>query len=119
MDRLSASISGLEKETLSNTNSLTALTNETSNTLKEFENVRNSNAANNKDVEQISGAIATNLQNIQSIVRDIQDGEDASKKHLEGFADSASKNAMLFNDLYSFTYQLKAILQELKNKSLS
>ncbi len=119
MDRLSAGITGLEKETLSNTASLTALTTETTNTLKAFESVRNSNAANNRDVEQISMAIATNLQNIQSIVVDIQDGEDASKKHIEGFADGASKNAMLFNDLYSFIYQLKAILQELKEKDLS
>ncbi|MBQ3686246.1 MAG: hypothetical protein II932_00270, partial [Treponema sp.] len=72
-----------------------------------------------RDVEQISGAIASNLQNIQSIISDIQDGEDAAKKRLEDFADSASRNAMLFNDLYSFTYQLKAILQELKKKSLA
>ena len=119
MDRLSASIAGLEKATLSNTDSLTTLSAETTGTLKAFESVRNSNAANNRDVEQISGAIASNLQNIQSIISDIQDGEDAAKKRLEDFADSASRNAMLFNDLYSFTYQLKAILQELKKKSLA
>jgi methyl-accepting chemotaxis protein len=117
MDRLSSSIIGLEKETRSNTDALTALSKESSSTLKAFESVRNINSANNKDVEQISCAIATNLQGIQTIVKDIQQGEDASQKRIDNFADSASKNAMLFNDLYSFVYQLKAIFQELQRRN--
>ena len=117
MDRLSSSIIGLEKETRSNTDALTALSKESSSTLKAFESVRNINSANNKDVEQISCAISTNLQGIQTIVKDIQQGEDASQKRIDNFADSASKNAMLFNDLYSFVYQLKAIFQELQRRN--
>ena len=89
MDRLSSSIIGLEKETRSNTDALTALSKESSSTLKAFESVRNINSANNKDVEQISCAIATNLQGIQTIVKDIQQGEDASQKRIDNFADSA------------------------------
>ena len=117
MDRLSSSIIALEKETRSNTDALTALSKESAGTLKAFESVRTINSANNKDVERISSAIATNLQGIQTIVKDIQQGEDDSQKRIEKFADSASKNAMLFNDLYSFVYELKAIFQELQRRN--
>ncbi len=118
MDKLSDRISDLEDETKTNTAAFTKLTQETDKTLTDFESVRNSNSANNRDVEQLSNAIAINLKGIQDIIRNIHQDEDDAKKRLEGYAESASKNEMLFNDLYSFVYQLKAIFEELKKQSL-
>ena len=117
MDKLSDRISDLEDETKTNTAAFTKLTQETDKTLTDFESVRNSNSANNRDVEQLSSAIATNLKGIQDIIMNIHQDEDDAKKRLEGYADSASKNEMLFNDLYSFVYQLKAIFEELKKQT--
>ena len=113
MDKLSDSISSLEEETVANTASLTKLMGETDRTLEAFDNVRKSNSANNMDVERLSGAIASNLMGIQDIIKDIHKDEDEAKKRLADYADSASKNEMLFNDLYSFAYQVRAIFQEL------
>lgn len=118
MDKLSDSISLLEGETVTNTESLLKLAQETDKTLEAFDKVRKTNSANNTDVERMSGAIAENLKGIQNIVRNIHKDEDDAKKRLEVYADSASKNEMLFNDLYSFVYQMKAIFQELSRRKL-
>lgn len=113
MERLSESIKRLEQDTQKTVQALSGLAKETENTLKQFESVRKLNSANNSDVEQISEAIAANMQGMKNIVQTVQDAEEVSKKSESLFADSASKNEMLFNDLYSFVYELKAIFADL------
>ncbi len=114
MENLSNSISTLEKDTKSNAIALEKLATETEQTLTQFESVRKLNSANNSDIEQISEAIATNMSGMDSIVQTVQATEAQTKKNVALFADSASKNEMLFNDLYSFAYELKAIFADLQ-----
>lgn len=115
MDKLITAITDLEKETLNNASSLSSLSKETDGTLEAFDNVRRINSANNADVEQISSAIASNLQGMHTVIQDVQKFEDLNKQSIARFADSASRNEMLFNDLYSFVYEIRAILQGLKS----
>ena len=114
MESLANSIALLEQDTKRNATALTGLAKETENTLEQFDSVRKLNSANNSDVEQISSAIATNMQGMDAIVQTVQDTEALTKKNVALFADSASKNEMLFNDLYSFAYEIKAVFEDLK-----
>ncbi len=114
---LKNSITDLESETKVNTDHLDALNKQTDATLDKFEQVRNMNAENNTNVEKISHHISNNVQGIKGVIQEIQDAEEKSKKDMELFADCASKNAMLFNDLYSFTYEVKAVFDDLKKNS--
>ncbi|MBQ6781372.1 MAG: hypothetical protein IJP62_09115 [Treponema sp.] len=114
MEKLAASITLLERDTKNNANALQSLAEETESTLERFDSVRKLNAANNNDVEQIGSAIAANMRDMDTIVQNIQQAEDLSKKSISLFADSASKNEMLFNDLYSFAYEIKAVFEDLQ-----
>ena len=38
-----------------------------------------------------------------------------NKDNVNLFADCASRNQMLFNDLYSLVYEVKAVLQDLRS----
>lgn len=111
---LKNSITELESETKVNTEHLNALNIETDATLEKFRQIRNMNSENNSSVEKISHHISNNVQGIKGVIEEIQSKEEMSKKDMELFADCASKNAMLFNDLYSLTYEVKAVFEDLK-----
>ena len=51
---------------------------------------------------------------IENIITVVQDNQQENESTLNEFGRFASDNAMLFNDLYSFAYQLKAIFEDLK-----
>ena len=114
MKKLTKSIDELEMNTKSNSDSLHGLSKETEETLLGFDSVRKLNSANNSDVEQIGKTLSGNMRDMGMIVQNVQQAEDLNKQSLELFAESASKNQMLFNDLYSFVYEIKAIFEDLK-----
>lgn len=114
---LEDSISELEDETKVNSQNLEGLTEETDNTLEKFNNVRKMNSENNSNVGKISSHISNNVNSIRSIINNIRDAEDKNQENVKLFADCASKNQMLFNDLYSFAYEVKAIFEELNKSS--
>lgn len=114
MEKLIGSITDLEHETMNNADALTGLAEETNGTLETFEKVRKINSANNADVEQVSSAISKNMQGMQAVIQDIQKFEDSNKQNIARFAESASRNEMLFNDFYSFVYEIRAVLQSLQ-----
>lgn len=112
---LQNSISELEGETKKNSSQLTALSAETEGAMQKFQNVRNMNEENNANVEKISSNISNNVQSINKIIKEIQDSEDLNSENVKLFAECASKNQMLFNDLYSFAYEVKDIFEDLKS----
>ncbi len=89
---LKNSITTLESDTTKNNESLKGLAAETGVTLSK----------------------AGNAEQIDEIIAQIQKNDDDNQKTVDFFADCASKNQMLFNDLYSFAYEIKAILEDLK-----
>lgn len=111
---LKNSITTLESDTTKNNESLKGLAAETGVTLSKFETVRARNQKNNVEVKTISDAIAGNAEQIDGIIAQLQKNDDDNQKTVDFFADCASKNQMLFNDLYSFAYEIKAILEDLK-----
>ncbi len=115
VNHLQQSIVELESETRKNTDNLVGLTEETDKTLEKFQNVKSINSDNNANVEKISRHISGNVASINEIIKYIQESEDMNKDNVTLFADCASKNQMLFNDLYSFCYEIRAVLQDLKD----
>jgi len=114
VDNLRKSIIELEDGTKANAVSLNGLTKEADATLSRFDKVSKMNSENNENVEKISQNISENVQSINSIIKTVQEADAVSKKNVELFADCASRNQMLFNDLYSFVYEIKAIFEDLK-----
>ncbi|MCR5607196.1 MAG: hypothetical protein K6F69_10340 [Treponema sp.] len=114
VNKLRDSISNLEDATRQNATSLAGLTDEADQTLAKFDKVRKINSENNSNVEKISSNISDNVQNINKIIQNVQVSEDINSKTVNLFADCASKNQMLFNDLYSLAYETKAVLKDLK-----
>ncbi len=112
---LQDSIKDLEGETKRNTANLADLTEEADQTLQKFENIRHLNGENNLNVEKISSKISDNVSSINEIIKNIKEAEELNKDNVTLFADCASKNQMLFNDLYSLSYEVKAIFEDLKN----
>ncbi len=113
VEKLKISIGELEDSTKSNASSLNGLTKEADKTLEYFETVSKQNSENNVNVEKISESISSNVRFINDIIKNIQDSEDKNKENVDLFADCASRNQMLFNDLYSFAYEIKAIFEDL------
>ncbi len=111
---LKSSITTLEDETSNNGKSLKGLVDETAVALEKFEEVKSRNEENNVEVENVSDAISGNSKQIDEIIRHLQKSEDENQKTVNFFATCASKNQMLFNDLYCFAYEIKAILEDLK-----
>ena len=68
---------------------------------------------NNDNVEKISGRISENVHSINGIIDTIRQYEQMNKDNVTLFADCASRNQMLFNDLYSLAYEIKAIFEDL------
>jgi len=113
VDALTHSISSLEKETFKNTDDMSKLTQETESTLERFTNVRTINSENNMNVGGITEYIEQNIVDINDLIVKVRKAEEDNKKTLTKFAVCASENEMLFNDLYSFAYEIKAIFKEL------
>ncbi len=114
---LKGSISSLEEETKVNSEGLSDLSEEAAKTLEKFDTIKAMNSENNSNVEKISANISQNVQSVNSVIEHIRQNEEKTKKDLSLFADCASKNQMLFNDLYSFTYEIKAVLEDLSKVS--
>lgn len=111
------SIASLDEKTKTNAQLLTNLASETQETIDTFDNVRQLNSANNANVGKIGAYVSDNISGINKIVQTIQQAEQVDKENLELFAKCASDNEMLFNDLYSFVFQLKAVFEDLQKQS--
>lgn len=109
------SINELEDDTKRNSKNLSDLTKETDNALERFNQVKNMNAGNDASVQKITDSINQNVQEINSIIEQIKQSEEMNKDNVNLFADCASRNQMLFNDLYSLVYEVKAVLQDLRS----
>ena len=112
--KLKVSITDMEEGTRKNAESLSGLSGEASETLARFDRMRNLNKANNENVERIGENISESAEFIKSVIHNVHKSEKLNAQTVQLFADCASKNQMLFNDLYSFSYELKAILKDLK-----
>lgn len=115
VDKLNKSIGELESGTVNNAESLNGLRHEADETLVRFDKVRKMNSENNANVEKIGRNISANVKDINQMIKTVQEAEDASGNTVNLFASCASKNLMLFNDLYSFAYEIKAVLEDLGN----
>ncbi|MBQ6057200.1 MAG: hypothetical protein IJL34_05975 [Treponema sp.] len=109
------SITELEDDTKHNSKNLSDLTKETDNALERFNQVKNMNAGNDASVQKITDSINQNVKEINSIIEQIKQSEEMNKDNVNLFADCASRNQMLFNDLYSLVYEVKAVLQDLRS----
>lgn len=110
------SITELEKETMNNSSNLTMLTKKSEETLKLYDSVRSKNSESNHSVENFSYHISNNVEQINTIIENIQKTDELNADTVNLFTDCASRNSMLFNDLYSFIYEIKAIFEELKSQ---
>lgn len=115
--QLENSITELEEETKRNTENLGKLTEEVDATLQNYENVRLNNSANLQNMEAFASYISENVRKIDDMITTVEENEALNTKTVNLFADCASKNNMLFNDLYSFIYEIKAIFEALKNNN--
>ena len=116
VENLVSSISKLEKATKVNASSLDGLAQETQETLNTFAAVREANTANNMNISKIGAVIDSNTQGINDIIKNVQLVEKQNESNLKLFVKCASDNEMLFNDLYSLVYELKAIFTDLKSQ---
>ncbi len=110
MDSITASIKNLEELSEENSTSFEKLSKDTSNTLQRFEDIKNLNAEN---LGHVHALVEANTTQIDSVLKSIAKTEENNEESVKLFAECASKNEMLFNDLYSFVYQLKAIFEDL------
>ncbi|MBQ2553314.1 MAG: hypothetical protein II563_10785 [Treponema sp.] len=114
VENLTNSVSDLERDTNHNAADLAKLSQEANNTIGRFNDILKNNSDNNNYVTNITDHIAENLSKIDHIVSVVHDNAKENEKALDDFALYASDNAMLFNDLYSFAYQIKAIFKDLQ-----
>lgn len=117
VDNLVTAITEMEQKTKKNSNALTDLVDETSQTLDNFDSVRRVNSQNNANVGKISNFIDNTFKGLNTVIQTIKDTEAESNENIELFVRCASDNEMLFNDLYSFAFQLKALFGELNQKN--
>lgn len=110
---LTDAISNLEKLTKENSSNLNRLSSEADATMERFENVKAINNQNNMSVGSINSLVESNAIEIESVFESIGEIEKNNADSLKLFGDCASKNEMLFNDLYSFVYELKAVFEDL------
>ena len=115
--RLGKSISTLGSDTQNNSKNLSGLSSQADKTLERFDMMRRINGENNENVNKIGQKVSANIQNINSLIEQIQHFDDLNKNTVNLFAECASKNQMLFNDLYSFSYEVKAVLEDLKKST--
>ena len=116
VENLVNSITNLEKITRNNSQSLDDLANETEETLNKFAKVREANSSSNMNISRIGSVIENNVRGINDVIKNVQKTEQVNEENLKLFVKCASDNEMLFNDLYSFVYELKAIFKDLAEK---
>lgn len=114
VDNLVKSITNLEKITRNNSQALENLARETEETLNTFNQVREANASSNMNISRIGSVIENNVRGINNVITNVKKTEQVNEENLKVFAKCASDNEMLFNDLYSFVYELKAIFKDLE-----
>ena len=114
VENLVNSISNLEKITQKNTSALERLAQETEETLNTFTQVREANSSSNMNIGRIGSVIENNVRGINDVIKNVKSTEQVNEENLKLFAKCASDNEMLFNDLYSFVYELKAIFKDLQ-----
>ena len=114
VENLVNSISNLEKITQKNSAALDDLAQETEHTLNTFTQVREANSSSNMNIGRIGSVIENNVRGINDVIQNVKKTEQVNEENLQIFARCASDNEMLFNDLYSFVYELKAIFKDLQ-----
>ena len=114
VEKLVNSITNLEKITKSNTEALENLASQTEETLNKFSQVREANESSNMNITRIGSVIENNVRGINNVISNVKKTEKVNEENLKVFAKCASENEMLFNDLYSFVYELKAIFKDLQ-----
>ncbi|MBR4323511.1 methyl-accepting chemotaxis protein [Treponema sp.] len=114
VEKLVNSITNLEKITKSNTEALENLASQTEETLNKFSQVREANQSSNMNITRIGSVIENNVRGINNVISNVKKTEKVNEENLKVFAKCASENEMLFNDLYSFVYELKAIFKDLQ-----
>ena len=114
VDTLADSITNLEKLTKENSENLKRLSDEAQATMQRFENVKQMNNQNNQSVSGINSLVESNADEIENVLESISEMEQNNAASLKLFGDCASKNEMLFNDLYSFVYELKAVFEDMQ-----
>ena len=117
VENLVSSISNLEKITRNNSAALENLASETENTLHTFATVREANASSNMNIGRIGSVIESNVRGINDVIKNVKKTEQVNEESIQLFAKCASDNEMLFNDLYSFVYELKAIFKDLAEQN--
>ena len=90
------------------------LAQETEETLNTFTQVREANSSSNMNIGRIGSVIENNVRGINDVIKNVKSTEQVNEENLKLFAKCASDNEMLFNDLYSFVYELKAIFKDLQ-----
>ncbi|WP_407427353.1 methyl-accepting chemotaxis protein [Treponema sp.] len=118
VENLVTSITNLEKVTKSNSQSLGKLAEETEETLNTFTAVREANSSSNMNIGKIGSVIEGNIRGINDVIKNVKEAEKTNEENLELFVKCASDNEMLFNDLYSFVYELKAIFKDLSESEV-
>ncbi len=116
VDNLVNSISELEKSTKENSAALEKLAQETQGTLSQFDAVRQKNSANNANVGRLGTFISDMVSGIESVVSGMNSISKTAQENFDLFGKCASDNEMLFNDLYSFTFGLKSIFEQMEKK---
>ncbi|MBQ8678726.1 MAG: hypothetical protein IJ530_03080 [Treponema sp.] len=116
VENLVNSIASLEKITQKNSADLENLASETENTLNTFTQVREENASSNMNIGRIGSVIENNVRGINDVIKNVKANERVNEENLQLFVKCASDNEMLFNDLYSFVYELKAIFKDLQTQ---
>lgn len=116
VENLVNSIASLEKITQKNSVDLENLASETENTLNTFTQVREANASSNMNIGRIGSVIENNVRGINDVIKNVKANERVNEENLQLFVKCASDNEMLFNDLYSFVYELKAIFKDLQTQ---
>ncbi len=114
VDTLADSITNLEKLTKENSENLKRLSDEAQATMQRFENVKQMNNQNNQSVGGITSLVESNAGEIENVLESISKMERDNAASMKLFGDCASKNEMLFNDLYSFVYELKAVFEDMQ-----
>ncbi len=110
VDTITSSIKKLENLAKENSENYQKLAKDTEVTFERFEDIKNMNTEN---LGKMQDLVETSINHIDGVLESISNTEENSEKNVKLFADSASKNEMLFNDLYSFIYQLKALFDDM------
>ena len=113
MNSITSSIKNLEEMSRENSASFEKLSGETASTLQRFEDIKNMNA---KNLGHVHDLVESNAAQIDNVLKSISRTEENNEESVRLFAECASRNEMLFNDLYSFAYQLKAVFGDLGQK---